>query len=79
MAGLKLAKLPDRTPVKLTISLTPELHSALRSYAGAYREVYQSDEKVETLVPAMLELFLASDKHFAKSCKTETGAAKEGG
>ena len=28
MAELKLGKLPDRTPVKLTISVLPELHQA---------------------------------------------------
>lgn len=26
MADLKLARLPDRTPIKLTISVLPELH-----------------------------------------------------
>jgi hypothetical protein len=32
MAELKLAKLPDRTPVKLTISVSPELNRALVDY-----------------------------------------------
>jgi hypothetical protein len=26
MADIKLARLPDRTPVKLTISISPDLH-----------------------------------------------------
>lgn len=30
---LKLAKLPDRTPVKLAITITPDLHEALHDYA----------------------------------------------
>lgn len=29
MADLKLAKLPDRTPVKLSITITPDLQAAL--------------------------------------------------
>lgn len=34
MANLKLGKLPDRTPAKLTISITPDLQAALQAYAG---------------------------------------------
>jgi hypothetical protein len=33
MADPKLPKLPDRTPVKLSISVTPDLHRALLGYA----------------------------------------------
>ena len=29
MTELKLAKLPDRTPIKVTLSITPALNSAL--------------------------------------------------
>ena len=32
MTGLRLRKLPDRTPVKLTVSVAPELHQALLDY-----------------------------------------------
>ncbi|WP_353888498.1 DUF2274 domain-containing protein [uncultured Sphingomonas sp.] len=34
MANLKLGKLPDRTPAKLTITITPDLQTALQAYAG---------------------------------------------
>ena len=37
MTGIKLAKLPDRTPVKLTISLTPDLLQALARYQAFSR------------------------------------------
>jgi hypothetical protein len=30
---LKLAKLPDRSPVKVAILLSPSLHSQLQAYA----------------------------------------------
>ena len=33
---LKLAKLPDRVPVKITISVAPELNQALADYAALY-------------------------------------------
>ena len=37
MPELKLAKLPDRMPVKLTITVQPDLAQALRAYAAVYR------------------------------------------
>jgi hypothetical protein len=69
MAGLKLAKLPDRKLVKLTISVPPELNKSLIAYAEAYRNVYQVSEKISDLIPAMLESFLANDKEFVKARK----------
>lgn len=66
MADLKLPRLPDRTPVRLTISLMPDLHAALVEYAAAYREAYGKEEQVSDLVPAMLEAFLASDRAFVR-------------
>ncbi|MEJ1968431.1 MAG: DUF2274 domain-containing protein [Rhizomicrobium sp.] len=38
MASLKLAKLPDRKPVKITITVSAELNAALQAYAATYRE-----------------------------------------
>ena len=37
VTGIKLAKLPDRTPVKLTISLAPDLLQALACYQAFSR------------------------------------------
>lgn len=67
MSDLKLAKLPDRTPVKLTITITPELHRALADYAAVYNEAYGQSEPVAELVPHMLSAFLTSDRGFAKA------------
>jgi hypothetical protein len=69
MPELKLAKLPDRTPVKLTITVAPELHQALRQYAGIYRATYGEVESVPELIPFMLGVFLESDRGFAKARK----------
>lgn len=59
---LKLGKLPDRTPIKLTIAVTPDLHRTLADYAAVYRETYGEKADIAELVPAMLEGFLASDR-----------------
>lgn len=73
MAGLRLAKLPDRTPVKLTISVSPELHRALGDYAAAYARAYGQDEPVSELIPAMLASFLDSDRLFARERRKGEG------
>jgi hypothetical protein len=73
MSGLKLGKLPDRTPVKITLVLLPDLHQALQQYAEIYRETYGEAQPVSELIPAMLAAFLASDRAFAK---TRAGGAE---
>jgi len=69
MTELKLGKLPDRTPVKLTITIAPSLNQALQAYAELYRETYGQAEPVAELIPYMLERFLASDRSYAKALK----------
>lgn len=74
MADLKLGKLPDRVPVKLTIAVSPELNRALGDYARAYEAAYGQAETPADLVPAMLESFLASDRAFARMRKEPIGS-----
>jgi len=69
MPDLKLPKLPDRTPVKITIIVKPELHVALQNYAALYRQTYGVAESVAELIPYMLDSFLGSDRNFAKAVK----------
>ena len=69
MPELKLAKLPDRVPVKLTITVQPDLAQALREYAAVYRAAYGEAESVEELIPFMLASFLEGDRGFAKARK----------
>jgi hypothetical protein len=66
MADLKLPQLPNRTPLKLTIAVLPDLHQALTDYAALYAQTYHRDEPVAELIPAMLTAFLEGDKAFAK-------------
>ena len=69
MADLKLHKLPDRTPVKMTISIAPDLKRALDDYAEIYRDTYGEDGPVPELIPQMLGALLAGDRAFVKARK----------
>ncbi|RYD66599.1 MAG: DUF2274 domain-containing protein [Sphingomonadales bacterium] len=66
---LKLARLPERTPVKIAISVSPDLAAALADYAAIYEKTYGHCEPVAELIPAMLSTFLESDRAFAKARK----------
>lgn len=69
MSELKLQKLPDRTPVKLTISISPELNRILLSYADLYQQTYGKEESVVELIPFMLDGFLYGDRTFTRALK----------
>jgi hypothetical protein len=77
MPELKLAKLPDRTPAKITITVSSDLNLALRHYAEIYRSIYGAEEPVAELIPFMLEAFLEGDREFARARKNG-GAAGRG-
>ena len=67
--SLKLEKLPDRDPVKITFTASPELKSALNDYAELYRCAYGQKEPVADLIPFMLEAFMNADQGFRRSRK----------
>jgi hypothetical protein len=69
MPDLKLSKLPDRVPVKMTFTAPPDLAQGLREYAAVYRATYGEAESVEELIPFMLASFLEGDRGFAKARK----------
>jgi hypothetical protein len=73
---LKLARIPDRTPVKLTIQISPELNAALHDYAAAYQEAYGASEPVTELVPAMLASFIETDRGFVRAREARERAPK---
>jgi hypothetical protein len=66
---LKLQPLPDRVPVKLTVTLPPDLKKALDDYAALYARTYGAEEPVAELVPFMLDSFLKADAGFRKGRK----------
>jgi hypothetical protein len=73
MAELRIAKLPDRNPVKLNIAVMPELNDALQEYAKIYADTYGQADAMIDLIPAMLAAFLESDRAFIKA---RSGAGK---
>lgn len=77
MPELKLGKLPDRKPVKITIHVSAALDKKLQSYAQAYRAAYGDDEKVSELIPFILDRFLDGDRGFAKA-RRESEPASDG-
>lgn len=74
---MKLPKLPDRTPVKMTITVQPQLAARLRDYAELYAETYGVREEVSELVPFMLDVFLDRDPEFRRSSKKARGPLPE--
>jgi hypothetical protein len=79
MPELRLSKLPDRTPVKISISVTPDLHAALAAYANAYQATYGTAESVAELIPYMLTAFIESDSGFRKARRGLDTAPDDGG
>jgi hypothetical protein len=72
---MKLSKLPDRPPVKLSTTLTPTFSARLRDYADFYADTYGTREEVVDLVPFMLEAFLDGDADFTRASRV--GGAKD--
>jgi hypothetical protein len=75
MPELKLGRLPDRKPVKITINVSAALDKKLHSYAEAYRAAYGEDEKVNELIPFILDQFLDGDRGFAKAIRERQPAS----
>jgi len=67
---LRIGKLPDLTPVKMTIQVDPELHQMLEDYARIYNESYDGSVIAAALVPSMLAGFLALDSGYKKARKS---------
>ena len=67
MPNLKLPKLPERAPIKITFVATPALNDALQLYTALYEESYGTAEPIAELIPAMLERFLQIDVAFQKA------------
>jgi hypothetical protein len=73
MKKVKLARLPDRVPVKMQVTLPPDLAARLRDYADLYAETYGVREEPADLVPFMLESFLRGDAGFRKAMRENAG------
>lgn len=65
--NLKIAKVRDMTPTKLSISVTPDLKADLETYTSLYERAYGDQQETTALIPLMLEAFLATDSGFKKA------------
>ena len=63
---LRLGPLPKTETVKLTITLTVVLKTELDRYAALHAQTYGEPIDAATLIPHMLEAFMARDRGFKK-------------
>ena len=65
---LRLGPLPTKTEtVKVTIALTTALKGDLERYVALHAQTYGEPIDATTLIPHMLEAFMARDRGFKKS------------
>lgn len=64
---LRLGRLPRKETIKLTIAVTTTLKSDLERYAALHAQTYGDSVDAVTLIPHMLEAFIARDRGFRKT------------
>lgn len=67
---LRLGPLPKTETVKLAITLSSELKTNLDRYAALHAQTWGETVDAPTLIPHILEAFIARDRGFRKACKT---------
>ncbi|MGI4813438.1 MAG: DUF2274 domain-containing protein [Janthinobacterium lividum] len=67
MPSLRLGPLPSTAIVKLTISCSETLKTDLDRYAALHSQTYGKAVDAATLIPHMLEVFMARDRNFKKA------------
>lgn len=76
---LRLGPLPKTESVKLTFSCPSDLKSELDRYAALHAQTYGKTVDTATLIPHMLEAFMARDRGFRRvdaKRKIPVGSAK---
>ena len=68
--SLKLGPIPDQKPVKVTMSLAPEIHDALTDYVTLHAREYGKQSSISEIAGLMIKKFLASDRQFKRARKT---------
>ncbi|HBP0372300.1 MULTISPECIES: DUF2274 domain-containing protein [Pseudomonadota] len=63
---LRLGPLPSTTSVKLTFACPASLKADLDRYAALHAQTYGEVVDAATLIPHMLEAFMAGDRGFKK-------------
>jgi hypothetical protein len=68
---LRLGPLPKTETVKLTFTCTVVLKAELERYAAMHSQAYGEPVDAVTLIPHMLETFIARDRGFRRGSATE--------
>lgn len=63
---LRLGRLPRTEAIKFTFPCTAALKADLERYAALHTQIYGEPVDAATLVPHMLEAFMARDREFKK-------------
>jgi hypothetical protein len=74
-----IGPIPDRAPLRLTLSLAPETHALLADYAAIHAAEHGRETSLAELAALMIEKFLETDAGFRRVRKTlhQTRKAKE--
>ena len=83
-AKLRLGPLPKATTVKLAVTMPADLKGKLDRYADQHSEAYGEQVDAASLIPHMLEAFMARDRAFSRAAskrpppQTTTGPTAAG-
>jgi len=76
---LRLGPLPKTESTKLTFSCPTSLKTELDRYAALHAQTYGEAVDAATLIPHMLEAFMAGDRGFRKGGKAKAVATPKPG
>ncbi|KSJ03945.1 hypothetical protein AO994_25235 [Pseudomonas aeruginosa] len=76
MRKLRLGPLPKTESVKVTFSCPARLKADLDRYAALHAQAYGEAVDAATLVPHMLEAFMAGDRGFRKGDASKATPSK---
>ncbi len=71
---LRLGPLPKTESIKLTFACPAGLKADLDRYAALHAQAYGKVVDAATLIPHMLDAFMAGDRGFARTARTKTGS-----
>ena len=71
---LRLGPLPKTETVKLTFTFTVVLKAELERYAAMHSQAYGEPVDALTLIPYMVETFMARDRGFKKAIPSDKTA-----
>ena len=75
---LRLGPLPKTENVKLTFACPASLKADLDRYAALHAQAYGKAVDATTLIPHMLEAFMAGDRGFRKGSGSQAAPPKSG-